>query len=356
MRPSRLAIAAAMTAAGLLLASPAFALKKSGCPDEASASRAPDAAYALGEAYETGNCGQPYDEAKAAEWYRKAAEKNYAPAQYALGELYFTSGKNYPEAKKWFLRSAQGGDAHAALKLGYLNAEAHYDGLTPDYVEAEKWFTVAAEKNVEDARFRLGNFYANYKQPRDYDKAWLWLKKAAEGGHSTAMYDLSNLIYTNKVKDKTKDEALEWTRKAAEAGVVAAEVRLVEMYSTGKGTPQNAPEALKWILRMADAPQASTIWLDRAGDIFYSGWLGIPPNYPKALHYYGLAAEKGDRRARGRLGEMYTYGLGVPKDPEKARAYFKDLPHLLPSYDKNAAEQLNAVPPRTTPVPWSQKH
>jgi TPR repeat protein len=333
-----------------LLPVPAFA----DCPNKEARAKSPAAAYALGKAYDEGECGLPLDEAQAEQWYRKAATKGYTPAEYALGRLYFNSGKNYPEAKTWFLKAAEKGDGAAALKLGFLNAEAHYAGLTPNHAEAEKWFLKAAEENIDDAQFRLGNFYANTRQPRDYDKAYMWLKKAAEGGNRTAMFDLAMLIRMGQGKEKSESESLKWMIKAAEADVVGAQTSLIQAYSTGEGAPQNSAEAMKWILKLADDPRASNIWINRAADIFYSGWLNIPADYPRAFAYYERAAAKNDPHARGRLGEMYTYGLGVKKDPVKAAAYFKNISSFLPEYNEHKMRFIE--PSRTAPVPVFQKH
>lgn len=256
-----------------------------------------------------------------------AAHRGDAAAEYALGEIYFTSGDDYPAAKQWYLKAAEQGHGLSALRLGFLDAEAHFKGLTPDYAEAEKWFLIAAEQDAGDAKFRLGNFYANYKEPRDYPRAFLWLKRAAEGGNRTAMFDLARLIREGKGTEKDGALALAWMTKAAEAGVPQAAVALTEMYAHGDGAPRDPALALKWTLRIANDPGASVFWLDRAGDMFFEGSEGAPKNYPTARKFYDRAAARGDRHALERLARIYSEGLGVAKDPLKAREYQDQARH-----------------------------
>ena len=68
-----------------------------------------------------------------------------AEAQYNRG-MYYTmcKTKDYPEAAKWFRKSANQGFAEAQHKLGVL-----YDGgkgLPQDYSEAAKWYRKAADQ------------------------------------------------------------------------------------------------------------------------------------------------------------------------------------------------------------------
>ena len=68
----------------------------------------PESLYTVGMIYYNGS-GVPRDSTKAAEWYRKAADKGYPPAQYQLGLLYL-SGEGVEhdetEAIKWFKKAS----------------------------------------------------------------------------------------------------------------------------------------------------------------------------------------------------------------------------------------------------------
>ncbi len=73
-------------------------------------------------------------------WYRKAAEQNYAEAQYNLGVCYANGEgvtKDDVEAVKWYRKAAEQNYAEAQYILGvcyYIG-----EGVAKDYVEAYKW-------------------------------------------------------------------------------------------------------------------------------------------------------------------------------------------------------------------------
>ena len=297
------------------------------CPDKnkAEAGSVIDQ-YALARAYDKGLCGIATSQPLALQWYKRAGEHGSMLAQYWLGEIYFSGSSNngvpdYPEAKKWFLLAARQGQGLAQLRVAYLYAEKHYPGVKSDYKEAEKWFIKAAEQDAGDAQFRLGNFYHNYKNPRDLEKAVYWLTRAAEGGNRLAMFDLSQMLKEGQGTPKNPAQALSWMKKAAALDMLPAQMMLSEMYATGDGVQKDVVQSLTWTLKVAEGPSAIPRWLDKAGDIFFSGWETIPKNYPRALKLYERAAAKHDPHAQARLGQMYMKGLGTKADPVKAHEY-----------------------------------
>jgi len=277
--------------------------------------------YALARAYDKGYCGITADKKTAKRWYIKAAKHGYMPAQYELGEKYFTGDggtPDYPRAKRWYLAAAKQGHGLSQLRLGFLYAEAHFTGLKTDYAEAEKWFLKAAAQNAGDAQFRLGNFYHNYKDPPDLKKAAFWLTKAAAGGHRVAMFDLARLI-----RSEDPAQSLVWMKKAAELDLLPAQMTLSEMYAAGDGVPEDPAQSLAWTLKIAVKPTASPFWINRAGDIFFAGRETVPKDYLQAVKFYERAAAKDDPHALARLGQAYLEGLGVPADREKALQYLE---------------------------------
>jgi len=85
-------------------------------------------------------------------WYRKAAEQNYAPAQYNLGLCY-----------------------------------EHGNGVAANRVEAAKWYRKAAEQNYVDAQFNLGMSYEEADPgTEDWAEVYKWLSLAAMQGHERA--------------------------------------------------------------------------------------------------------------------------------------------------------------------------
>lgn len=81
-------------------------------------------------------------------------------------------------------------------------------------------------------------------------------------------------------------------------------------------------EIVEYYEYSADKEQTSTLLL--LGQIFYEGYNGTPIDYKQARWYFEQAAELGSGSAKGFLGEMYLWGLGVEKDTQKAFRLFRE--------------------------------
>lgn len=72
-------------------------------------------------------------------------------------------------------------------------------GLKKDYTEAKNWFSKAAEQGQAKAQFNLGVLYFNGQGVKqDYFKAAEWHQKAAEQGYADAQYNLAKIYYLGK--------------------------------------------------------------------------------------------------------------------------------------------------------------
>jgi len=93
-------------------------------------------------------------------FYRRAAEMDYADAQRAFGWCYQDgkgAGQDYIAAVKWYRKAAKQGDAVAQLRLGYCCEKGQ--GIDKDFNEAVKWYRMAAAQGNADALGNLGLCY-----------------------------------------------------------------------------------------------------------------------------------------------------------------------------------------------------
>ncbi len=112
--------------------------------EAASASGDARAQYMLGHMVQNGQ-GQPWSNARAAEWYRLAAEQGLPEAQVALADLYLRGMGVPPEpqtAAQWLAAAARSGNAEAQLAYGELLL--HGQGVQQDFAQALAWFESAA--------------------------------------------------------------------------------------------------------------------------------------------------------------------------------------------------------------------
>ena len=93
--------------------------------------------------------------------------------------------KNYPEAVKWYRKSADQGNAAARNNLGLMYYRGQ--GMETNYTEAFNLFRISADQGYASAQYNLASMYENgIGVGKSYDEAYKWYKKAADNGHENA--------------------------------------------------------------------------------------------------------------------------------------------------------------------------
>jgi TPR repeat protein len=87
------------------------------------------------------------DPVEAEKWHLKAAEQDFAPAQFNLGVMYYEGRvvrRDNAEALKWYRLAAEQDFAPAQFNLGFFYVPG--GGLPVDFVQAYMWFHLAAKR------------------------------------------------------------------------------------------------------------------------------------------------------------------------------------------------------------------
>ena len=185
---------------------------------------------------------QGYD---GSEWLEKAAAQGFVPAMEALGDHYHDEENSDPDqARDWYEKAAEAGNARAAWKLGDL--------LQPYTSEqAHDWYQKAAAGGELRAALRLGDYY----RERDPAKARTYYEAATALGEAEAHYKLAELLRQSEPKT-----AREHYRKAALTNYdrtksdAKAATALGDIYRHGENVPQNLTEAYSWYSRSDSVP------------------------------------------------------------------------------------------------------
>jgi len=140
---------------------------------------------------------------------------------------------------------AAGNDMQSRLEKA---VHAYYYGSRE---EALPLLRPLAEAGCAKAQAKLSGLY---DQPREHggdpEKTLRWMQLAAENGNAEAQfymgvsYDFGTLGHASRDFEK----ALVWYRRAAEQGEPRAMRELSRMYLAGHGVQPNQVEALKWLL------------------------------------------------------------------------------------------------------------
>lgn len=109
------------------------------------------AQYLLGFMLQNG-MGQPWSNARAANWYRQAASQGLPSAQLALGNLYLRGmgvQQDLRMGATWYASAAVAGDPTGQLE--YAKLLLHGVGVQQDMSAALAWFEAAAANGVQEA-------------------------------------------------------------------------------------------------------------------------------------------------------------------------------------------------------------
>lgn len=305
----------------------------------------PVAQFCLGYMYKHGK-GVKADAQTAVDWYIKASEQGYAPAQndaavmyvllyedteikgsiveffqlvadrgnptaqYNLGILYlygYEAPKDANTALELFQKAAEQGYPPALLKLAEVKALTAYSIKDQDIektrelvVTSLKLCEEAAKKDYTPALFLLALIYdETFGVETDFEESIKYHKKAAEQGFAESQFFLG-LHYSDgfKVKQDLK-EAIRWLTKAAtpnrkapniDPGHAHAQLQLAIMYGQGKGVPKNYEKASRWLFTAAQ--QGLRDAQAYLGDAF-KDWEGWQDN-EEAYYWYSLALRDND--------------------------------------------------------------
>ncbi len=294
--------------------------------------------YAAGELRAANHMGLMYRDGKgvaknkkeALKWFKLAAEKGDADAQYNLGMMHYAGfGKKHykenSEAYRWVRKAAEQGHAKAQFRLGemYDNGE----GVREDSKEALKWYTASANAGYVDAEYLLGNIYLKgWVVQKDANEAVRWLARAAEGGKDEAAFDLGVMYKNGERVPRDYAEALRWFRMSADEGNGEAKCYVAEMYAAGHAVERDTAMAKKLLKegrglggeqaceRVAGRYGLGDTTVARAHDYEDGVAAYGKKDYSAALRFFKRAYAGGDLRAAYYLGLMYRDGAGVKKD------------------------------------------
>ena len=178
----------------------------------------------------------------ALEYFRRSADRGYAPAQDALGYFYETgnlTAGSQSQAVDWYRKAANQGDVLAQWLLGrnyYIGG-----GIQQDLPAAEKWARAAADQGNPFGEYYLARVLAD----RDDTKATAMFKLAADQGIPPAQYYYAMALKQGRGVDLDRLAAYTWFIIALDAGVSRAQPELTDLDGGGLLNQAQISEAKK---------------------------------------------------------------------------------------------------------------
>jgi len=218
--------------------------------------------------------GAAADTVRAALWMRKASDQKYTPAMFNFAIMCYNG---------W--------------------------GVRWDPFEAYRLFRACALKNMAEAEFAMAQFLTeDLVIPRNFDSAYAWVKRSADGGYAPAKEALSRLEkqglgpgHQDSMKAppaKVPNTGLVFLDFAQDTGPLPGDSLLLKEAIQNASPSVRKALGLSKLLETESQPDSSTL-----SAIIQAGDAGSP----EALTV---------------LGRSYEKGIGVPKDPVKACAAY----------------------------------
>ncbi|BGO89991.1 hypothetical protein NBRC10512_001976 [Rhodotorula toruloides] len=259
------------------------------------------------------------DEEYAAELLARAAELQYAPSAYRLGECYEYGKMGCPQ--------------DAALSIHYYN--------------------IAAQQNHPAACFALTAWYLVGSPgvlPQSDTEAYLWAKKAAEAGLAKAEYACGYFTEIGIGTYKDQREALEWFRKAASHGDKRAQDRL-----RLAGRP--VPEVVKSAKRTSPGPgETGAAWStssfqlpEKQSRLSTARMLKKEPSNMSLTG--GKSKKPGHPRTTSADARSVSGPAGIDRKGKGREKTLPDVPPMPPMHRQRSYSQPSAVRPEVAPPP-----
>lgn len=205
-----------------------------------------------------------------------------------------------------------------------------------DTITFVKYLRVGAKKGYAPALYDYGRIHVMGQYvKKDVKQGWNMIQKAAQQGHSLAMYELGNeYYYDNYTECVPQDtiEGFEWLRKAADTGHLYANLTIASI-SEERGDMANAiryyamAEDIGWNHRSSyvDEDEQATI-RDIAvflGNCHYYGNEYYSKDIDTAIKYWSHAAYWGHPEAAYHVGRRLIEGTEVEQNIDLGIRYTK---------------------------------
>jgi|GEM_PF-1021933 len=278
--------------------------------EKAAAAGEPSSMTELGHMYLTGQ-GVPLDQAKARKYYETAANLGNRIAMHQLGEIYRLGqgiAIDARTARLWYGRAASEGYTGAMRALATLYISGA--GGEKEMAKARGLLQQAAGENDTAAMNMLaqGSLAGTFDEVNEAE-ARLWYEKSAALGNATARRWLST------EQEKTADPAKQADLCDQLAGIAEDPLRAVRHPPARTVDHQRAIPACEGAVKAFPEVLRHQNQLGRA-------YIAASRHFD-ALRVYKGAAEAGAAHATLWVGNIYSRGLGVPKNLKEAQAWYE---------------------------------
>lgn len=248
-----------------------------------------------------------------------------AEAQNELAIRYYNGNKGATKNKRtavhWFLESAKNGNKYAQYNIAWRYKEG--DGVTQNMQNALYWFDKSSEQYFHKASLQAGKmyFYGEGTQV-DYNNAVKRFKDAAFGDIPEGKYYYALCFANGYGVKRDSVKTWIWAERAIDDKYYHTYWMLGRMYEEGKTVAQNYDYARYYYEKGVEHDIA--ICANDLGLGYEKGTLA-EKDINKALEYFQIAAEKGNRYGKANSARLYANKELEIYDIYKAEQLYKEL-------------------------------
>ena len=280
----------------------------------------------MGLIYTSGTDEIEIDIKKAIDYFTKAFENGRKYSAYRIQSIYAVGyGDLKPNKAKrieWLNRGIEGdvSDCMAVMALLCITEDSAYQDMHNPQ-RAVELLKRAARHGNGDAYYSIGNLYYEGKYlPKDDKKAFENWEKGVERKCTEAASNLAYAYIEGVGCEKNVEKGIELYKQAVEKGNGFSAQKLYYCYGTGAwGVKKDKELAKKYLLKAAEFGDPWGCY--NLGMQYYIGNDLVNKDYGQAFVYTKKAADMGHIDACNAIAYFYENGIGIDKDPQKAKEY-----------------------------------
>ena len=233
--------------------------------------------------------GHPFNFKKTLEGIKAIQETGSDNVKFRIGKFYMRYGL-YSEAVNILEKiEIMWPEVEYALAEIYLYG-LHTPEFEPDVFKAQYYLKRAADSNHKESIHRLGLLYfrGQFGFEKNFEKARLYYKRAAELGDIDALYDYANALKYGWGGERNIIEACKYHLYAAEKGHILSMSELARIYQSKEC--RDYERAYEWALKGSGWGNVTCEFI--LGNLLFFG-RGCSPNHHEALKYYRRALNHG---------------------------------------------------------------
>lgn len=197
------------------------------------------------------------------------------------------------------------GDAGADPAADYARGLAlqSAEATAPDPAAAREAFEKAAAKGHTLAALQLGMMHANGSGgPRDDARAYHYFSEAAAAGQREARYNQGLFLLKGRGVPRDVPAAILSLSAAASEGSLPAHIQLADLFYFG--TDGLKPDRARALPHVKASATAGDAWACNILGTMAEYGQAMPVDRNAALHWFSVAAQKGNAKAQGNLGSL----------------------------------------------------